>query len=88
VATSLLHAVGLPELATNSLQGYERLAFELATNPDRLRALKSKLLQNRASYPLFDTARFTRHIEAAYQRMHEITQAGKPPQSFAVEPIS
>jgi predicted O-linked N-acetylglucosamine transferase (SPINDLY family) len=88
VATSLLHAVGLPELATDSLENYERLALELAANPDKLRAMKNKLVQNRATYPLFDTARFTRHIEAAYRKMHEISQAGKSPRSFAVEPIS
>jgi predicted O-linked N-acetylglucosamine transferase (SPINDLY family) len=36
VATSLLKAIGLPELITNSLDSYERLAFELATHPKRL----------------------------------------------------
>jgi len=30
VATSLLHAVGIPELATDSLDAYEALALKLA----------------------------------------------------------
>jgi hypothetical protein len=36
---------------------------------------------------LFDTDRFRRHIESAYQRMFEIALRGEPPQSFGVEPL-
>ena len=39
---SLLHAVGLPELITTSLQEYETLAFHLATHPAELSELKAK----------------------------------------------
>ena len=34
---------------------------------------------------LFDAARFTRHLEAAYITMHERRQRGLPPAGFAVE---
>jgi protein O-GlcNAc transferase len=37
VGTSLLKAVGLPELVTNSLEDYEALALGLATDNDRFR---------------------------------------------------
>jgi len=47
--------------------------------------MKSKLAKNRDTYPLFDTARYTRNIEAAYTRMWELSQKGKSPQSFTVE---
>jgi predicted O-linked N-acetylglucosamine transferase (SPINDLY family) len=87
VASSLLHAVGLPELVTRSLEEYEKLALQLATQPDRIAAIKSKLANNLSAAPLFDTERYTRHLEAAYQRMWEISQKGKAPQSFAVEPL-
>jgi hypothetical protein len=36
---------------------------------------------------LFKTARFARHIEAAYSTMWERHQRGEPPQAFAVTPI-
>lgn len=85
VAASLLSAIGLPELVTHSLAEYEARARELARNPVELAAIKAKLLRNRDSYPLFDTVRFTRNIEAAYVRMLEIYRSGNPPQSFAVE---
>ncbi len=67
VAASLLTAVGLPELITHSHAEYESLALALATRPEQLAALRQKLAVNRTTQPLFDTARFTRHIEAAYK---------------------
>jgi predicted O-linked N-acetylglucosamine transferase (SPINDLY family) len=86
VAASLLRAVGLPELVTDSIADYERLALELAANPARLAEYRDRLAANRLTQPLFDTERFCRHIEAAYLRMWEIAQRGEPPMSFAVNP--
>jgi protein O-GlcNAc transferase len=87
VAASLLKAVGVPELVTTSLEDYEALALKLAREPTLLASIKAKLARNRDTYPLFDTARFTRHIEAAYTRMWERQQRGEPPETFAVEPL-
>jgi protein O-GlcNAc transferase len=71
VAASLLHAAGLPELVTQSLDAYESLALMLAREPAMLAGLKTRLAENRKTHPLFDTARFTRHLEAAYLQMWE-----------------
>jgi predicted O-linked N-acetylglucosamine transferase (SPINDLY family) len=87
VAASLLQAIGLPELVTASLKEYESLALKLANDPALLQGIKTKLAQNREIYPLFDTARFTRHIEAAYVTMFERHQRGEKPEPFAVAPI-
>jgi protein O-GlcNAc transferase len=84
VAGSLLAAIGLPELITRSRAEYEMLALRLARDPEQLAALRQKLARNRDVFPLFDTGRFTRHIEAAYATMWERTQRGEPPQSFSV----
>ena len=46
-----------------------------------------RLKANRASFPLFDTARFTRHLEAAYARMVERHRSGEPPAAFAVDAL-
>ena len=86
VAGSLLGAVGLPELITKSLPDYEALAVQLARDPLRLFALREKLARNRDTFPLFDTARFTRHIEAAYTTMWQRAERGEPPQHIAVAP--
>lgn len=69
VAGSLLHQVGLPELATSSLAEYEELAGALAADPLRLRAIRDRLAQARHTSPLFDTARYCRNLEAAYIAM-------------------
>jgi protein O-GlcNAc transferase len=86
VGASLLNAVGLPELIAGSLADYEALALKLARDGERLLQLRAKLARNRANCPLFDTARFTRHLEAAFLAMWERHRQGKPPESFAVEP--
>jgi predicted O-linked N-acetylglucosamine transferase (SPINDLY family) len=85
VATSLLAAVGLPEMITETPQAYEDLALTLAREPSRLAAIKAKLAHNRETYPLFDTIRFTRHLEATYLRMWERVRNGARPESFTVE---
>lgn len=69
VAGSLLHAVGLPDLVTETAEAYEALALDLATDPARLRAIRERLQANRLSAPLFDTERTTRAIEAVYERL-------------------
>src|SRR5215470_13016868 len=43
VAASLLHAVGLPELATETLADYEALARKLAADPVLLKSIRNKL---------------------------------------------
>ena len=68
VAASILKAAGLPELIAPDLEQYEALALKLAREPETLAALRAKVLACRAA-PLFDTARFTRNVEAAYARM-------------------
>jgi protein O-GlcNAc transferase len=86
VASSLLRAVGLPELVTQSLADYEALALSLAREPERLAATKTKLAENRGRQPLFDTARFARNIEHAYTTMWQRAQRREPPEGFAVDP--
>ncbi|MBM3532110.1 MAG: tetratricopeptide repeat protein [Alphaproteobacteria bacterium] len=87
VATSLLHAVGLPELATDTLADYEALTLRLATVPESLASIRAKLARNRTANPLFDTARSTRHIESAYARMWERHARGELPAGFDVVPL-
>jgi predicted O-linked N-acetylglucosamine transferase (SPINDLY family) len=84
VAASLLNAIGLSELVATTPQAYEALAIELATHPENLAAIKSKLATNRLTTPLFDTQTFTRHIEAAYTMMYERYQADLPPDHIYV----
>jgi predicted O-linked N-acetylglucosamine transferase (SPINDLY family) len=69
VSASLLEAVGLSDLATDTAEDYEALAIALARDPARLAEIRDRLAQNRDTAPLFDTARFARDIEALYLRI-------------------
>ncbi len=88
VASSLLNALGMPELVTGSLEQYAQLALALAQDPERLAALKVKLKENKARFPLFDTERYCRHLESAFTTMHETYQQGKSPASFVVKRLA
>jgi predicted O-linked N-acetylglucosamine transferase (SPINDLY family) len=84
VAASLLNAIDLPELITPTQLDYENTAVDLAKHPDRLRAIRQKLVLNRNVKPLFDSRLFTRHIEAAYLAMYERYQSDLPPDHIDV----
>ena len=66
VAASLLKAIGLEELITTNDEQYINLAVELANNPNKLKIIKNKLNKNIQTKPLFDTKRYTKHLEMAY----------------------
>lgn len=87
VAASLLHAVGLPELITHSLEEYEEQAVRLATRPAELATLRAKLAANRLRMPLFDTERFARHLEQAYDLMWKRYSQGLAPAPLWVPPL-
>jgi predicted O-linked N-acetylglucosamine transferase (SPINDLY family) len=87
VAASLLYAVGLPELVTENLAEYEKLALTLARDPAQLKVYRDRLKENRRRAPLFDTARTTRQIEAAYEEMLARRLRGEAPRGFAVAPF-
>ena len=85
VAASLLNAVNLPELITTTQEQYESLAIELATNPEKLKIIKDKLVNNLPTAPLYDTPLFTRHLESAYLTMYDRYQHGLEPDHIYVE---
>jgi len=84
VAGSLLHAIGLPELVTATLDEYEALALRLARDPELLGALRARLAHNRLTAPLFDSVRYCGHLEHAYQEMYSRWLRRDPAHSFAV----
>jgi len=84
VAASVLGAIGLRELVTETAADYERRAVALASDPARLAAIRGRLAQNRLTAPLFDTRLFTRHMEAAFVAMHRGQQAGEPPDHIGI----
>jgi protein O-GlcNAc transferase len=82
VATSLLHAVGLPELSVPDLEAYVSLARALATDPARMAEVRARLHRARDEAPLFDSARTAHELDALYLRMAERSRAGLAPQAL------
>lgn len=79
VAASLLRAMGLGELVTESLPAYRALILDLVANRGRLAALRERVAANRLTAPLFDSVRYTKHLERAYEAMWERRLAALPP---------
>jgi predicted O-linked N-acetylglucosamine transferase (SPINDLY family) len=67
VAGSLIKAAGLDELITYTLADYENKALSLSTNPQALNTMKQKLMSEKMTSALFNTASFTRSLEAIYK---------------------
>ena len=84
VAASLLNAVGLPELITDTEEHYERLILALATRPEKLAAIRAKLAKNRLQKPLFDTERYTRNFERGLKYAYDFYFEGNQPEDIWV----
>ena len=84
VAASLLNACGLTELITESRADYEKLAIELACHPTKLATIRTKLIANRDKHPLFDTVRYAKNLETAFETIIRLANDKKPPESFTV----
>jgi protein O-GlcNAc transferase len=84
VAGSVLMALGMQELVSQDWQGYEAQAVRIGLESGYAKSLKDRLERNRVDAPLFDTQRLTRHMESAYEQMHQRVQQGLGPQGFEV----
>ena len=80
VSASLLRAIGLPELVTENIREYEELAIDLAMHPEKLRDIRSRLMKNRYTTPLFDAPLFVKNLESAYLAVHKRYLDGQPPE--------
>jgi predicted O-linked N-acetylglucosamine transferase (SPINDLY family) len=84
LAASLLAAMNLSDLIAPTEEHYEAMAVDLATNPGRLASINARLQENRRTSLLFDTRRFTKSLERAYEMIHERHHAGLPPEHIDV----
>ena len=82
MAGSMLNAIGLPELITETEKDYEALIMDLATNPRKLAKIKDKLATNRLTQPLFNTELYTKYLENGYQQAYQNYFDGNPPQTI------
>jgi predicted O-linked N-acetylglucosamine transferase (SPINDLY family) len=88
VAASLLTAIGAPELIAGDLHEYRATALKLSADPALLAELRARLARGRHESPLFDTARYSAHLEAAFITIWQRTQRREPHTSVPVVPAS
>jgi predicted O-linked N-acetylglucosamine transferase (SPINDLY family) len=69
MAGSLLTAVGLPDLITDNVDDYVRLAVTLGREPARVASYKRYLAEHGRSSALFDVPQIVRDIEAEFERL-------------------
>jgi predicted O-linked N-acetylglucosamine transferase (SPINDLY family) len=74
MGTSLLNAVNLPQLITNSREEYIKKAIELGNDTDRLLEIKQTLAKELKKCPLFNSVQFTKNIETAFLTVYETHQ--------------
>ena len=73
---SQLRAIGLPDMVTSTFDEYEALALRLASDPSALASVRARLVENRATYPLFDMARYARDLEDGLLRIWHDYETG------------
>lgn len=69
VGSSILGALGLPELVAASADAYVEIACRLAREPERLAELRATLRARMQASPLMDGPRFTASLEKLYREM-------------------
>ncbi|MCA0199570.1 MAG: hypothetical protein LCH56_01870 [Proteobacteria bacterium] len=84
VGASILKAVGLPELVTTTMREYEDLAVRIGLNSEIRRELRRRTENARSMCALFDTPRFVRQLEWAFEHMWTAYLNGEAPAPFAV----
>jgi predicted O-linked N-acetylglucosamine transferase (SPINDLY family) len=64
---------------------FENLAVNLARAPERLAELRARLKDRRLVGPPFETVRFARDLERAFQMMWAAHEAGHVPRMLLIQ---
>jgi len=87
VAASILNALNMPELITNTREQYESLATDLAQDDEKLESIKSKLVKNLPNSALFNSQTFANNLELAFEKMHQRSKSGLKPDHIIVRDL-
>lgn len=87
VGASMLGAAGMAELVATTPEEYLEIALRLYGNPQQLAQVRKRLIDARATAPLFDMTAFARALEDVYLRMWEQYCAGEKKPILARPPM-
>lgn len=85
LGASILHAAGLGEAVAPDSASYLATALALLRDPQRLAALRARLLAAQNTAALFDQPARLRACEAAWSAMVERSRAGLPPAALEID---
>jgi len=85
VSASILTAMKLPELITESKQDYVEKISHYCKNPNELEKLKQKIADNRLTTPLFQSEAFASYLDKAYLEIYKRYQDGKTPEHLTID---
>jgi protein O-GlcNAc transferase len=71
-ASSLLKAIGLSELITNTAEEYEEMAVYYATHSEALNKIRQKIAMNKECMPLFNTKLYIQQLEQRLNKVWEL----------------
>jgi predicted O-linked N-acetylglucosamine transferase (SPINDLY family) len=79
VCASVANAAGVGDLVCETKEVYVARAIDFGSNPEKIAAIKQRLLGRRQSSLLFDTPRLVRDLEELYRGMWQEFQNGRRP---------
>jgi predicted O-linked N-acetylglucosamine transferase (SPINDLY family) len=79
VCASVAKSAGIGDLVCADKETYMARAIDFGKNPERIAAIKRKLLDGRQSSLLFDTTKLVRDLEGLYRGMWREFQDGRRP---------
>jgi len=83
-SSSILRAAGLDELVCEDLDNYKALALGLASDSEKLAALKGRTAANRQTHPLFKAEDYCRQLERGFLRAYELWREGQEAENINI----
>lgn len=87
VSASLVSALDMPDLVAADEDAYVDLCVRLAGDHALRNDMRRRIAENRMTAPLFDSPRFARHLETAFEMMVARARAGEAPDHITVPPL-
>lgn len=84
MASSLLAAIGIPELIATTTQAYEDLAVELASKSELYSEVRRRLLEYGRQSPLFNARLTAQHLESAFREAYGRYLEGRAPTDIRI----
>lgn len=84
VGASILNALNMEELITNSENEFEDKAVNISKNPQKIKFIKEKLLINKIKTTFFNTKLYTKNLELAYLDIYKKNKKNLKPENIYI----